>query len=75
MAVVNTKPSSMQQTEEESEEDKLAPSRLDYSIPVTASEIFRANFQMSRTVKRKKGIKQWIPSSHEYWFKLKCQLA
>ena len=75
MAVVNKKSSSMQNTEEDSEEDKLAPSRLDYKIPGLASEIFRANFQMTKEVKKKKGVKQWIPSSNEYWFRLKCQLA
>ena len=30
---------------------------------------------MNRTIKKKKGIKQWIPSNNEYWFSLKCQLS
>ena len=66
MAVFN-KQGSMKSDEEESEDD-LAAHKLDYSIPVTASEIFRANFAMNRTLKKKKGVKQWIPSSNEYWF-------
>ena len=61
--------------DDHSEEDPYAASKMDYTIPVTASEIFRANFQMNRTIKKKKGIKQWIPSNNEYWFSLKCQLS
>lgn len=48
---------------------------MDYTIPVTASEIFRHNFMMNRTIKKKKGVKQWIPTNHEYWFQLKCLLS
>ena len=62
--------------EESSEsEDELAVAKLDYTLPVTASEIFRANFLMNKTLKKKKNVKQWIPNSNEYWFQLKNQLA
>lgn len=56
------------------EENKYgASSNLDYSIPQTASAIFRANFIMNKTIKKKKNVKQWIPGNHELWFQLKTR--
>lgn len=41
-------------------------------MPTTASEIFRHNYMTNKTMKQKKaGVKQWIPPTHEFWFKLK----
>lgn len=63
-------------SDKDSDEELKNPSnRLDYSLPVTASEIFRANFIVNKTVKRKKNVRQWIPSTHEFWFTLKNKLA
>ena len=43
-------------------------------MPVTASEIFRNNYIANKTFKKLRGVKQWIPSTHEIWFKIKNNL-
>lgn len=43
-------------------------------MPVTASEIFRNNYIANKTFKKMRGVKQWIPSTHDIWFKLKSNL-
>ena len=43
-------------------------------MPVTASEIFRNNYIANKTFKKLRGVKQWIASTHEIWFKLKSML-
>ena len=57
---------------EESELDESK--KLDYSLPATASQVFRNNFIVNKTIKKKKNVKQFIPSSSEFWPNLKSKL-
>lgn len=45
-------------------EGELQGQKIDYTLPTTASEVFRANYIMNKTLKEKKNVTQWIPDVH-----------
>ena len=48
--------------------------KLDYSLSVTASEIYRLNYINNKTIAKSEKTKQWIPSNHEHWFQLRTKI-
>ena len=60
------------------EEPKLVDwsKKIDYRLAASASETFRREFFVNKTVREKKKIRQQIiPATHKYWFELKQRLT
>ena len=58
------KPAEAKEEDESESEGELINKKIDYTLPTTASEVFRANYIMNKTLKKKKNVTQWIPDVH-----------
>ena len=57
VAVVNAPEQTIKEEDDSEEDDGTGSKKINYRLPVTASELFRANFIVDKTLKKKKNVR------------------